>query len=70
MFVVLIFGPGMQIHGGAGLCDDFPLARFLAGLRSLRIADGPDAVHKRTLALIEIKNVKKRAEDAAKHSRL
>ena len=45
----------IQVHGGAGLCDDFPLARFLSGLRTLRIADGPDAVHRRTLALMEMK---------------
>jgi acyl-CoA dehydrogenase len=54
----------IQVHGGAGLCEDYPLARFLAGLRSLRIADGPDAVHKRTVALIEIQKAmkKKRAQ--------
>ena len=50
---------GVQIFGGAGLSDDFPLARALAGLRSLRIADGPDAVHKRTVALMEIKKARR-----------
>jgi len=49
----------VQIFGGAGVSDDFPLARALAGLRSLRIADGPDAVHKRTVALMEIKKAKR-----------
>jgi len=48
----------VQVHGGAGVCQDFILARALAGLRTLRIADGPDAVHKRTLALLEIKKAK------------
>ena len=45
----------VQIFGGAGVSGDFPLARALAGLRTLRIADGPDAVHQRTLALVEVK---------------
>jgi acyl-CoA dehydrogenase len=49
----------MQVHGGAGVCGDFPLARALSGMRTLRIADGPDEVHKRTIALIEIKKAKK-----------
>lgn len=45
----------VQVFGGAGVSGDLPLARLLAGLRTLRIADGPDAVHKRTLALLEVK---------------
>lgn len=49
----------VQVHGGAGVCSDFPLARALAGLRTLRIADGPDIVHKRTVALLEIKRMAK-----------
>lgn len=49
----------IQVHGGGGLSEDFPLAKFLSGLRSLRIADGPDAVHKRTVAMIEVKKAKK-----------
>lgn len=57
----------VQIFGGAGVSDDFPLARALAGLRSLRIADGPDAVHKRTVALMEIKKAKRAMKQ---HSRL
>ncbi|KAL7521836.1 hypothetical protein ACHAWX_006524 [Stephanocyclus meneghinianus] len=48
----------VQVFGAAGVCDDFPLARALVGLRTLRIADGPDEVHKQTLALIEIKKAK------------
>lgn len=43
------------MFGGAGVSEDFPLARALAGLRSLRIADGPDDVHQRTVALLEVK---------------
>lgn len=50
----------VQVFGGAGLSEDFLLARALAGLRTLRIADGPDAVHKRTLARLEVKKAKER----------
>ncbi len=49
-----------KIFGGAGVCGDFPLARALVGLRTLRIADGPDAVHKQSLALLELKKAKQR----------
>jgi acyl-CoA dehydrogenase len=52
----------VQMYGGAGVSDDFVLARALVGLRSLRIADGPDAVHKRTVALMEIKKAKRHLE--------
>jgi acyl-CoA dehydrogenase len=48
----------VQVFGGAGLSEDFILARSLAGIRSLRIADGPDAVHKRTVARLEVKKAK------------
>ena len=34
----------IQIHGGAGVCQDFFLAKAYAGIRTLRIADGPDEV--------------------------
>ena len=44
----------IQVHGGAGVSDDFPLARMYAGLRTLRIADGPDEVHVRTVARQEL----------------
>src|SRR6056297_1977264 len=43
----------MQLHGGAGMCEDFPLAQAWAGARSLRIADGPDEVHKMLVARFE-----------------
>ena len=42
-----------QAHGGAGLSSDFPLAAMFASARTLRIADGPDEVHARTVARIE-----------------
>lgn len=52
----------VQIFGGAGVSGDFPLAKALVGLRTLRIADGPDAVHKQSLALMELKKAKKRMQ--------
>ena len=45
----------IQVFGGMGVSQDVPLARIYAGVRSLRIADGPDEVHIRTLALLESK---------------
>jgi acyl-CoA dehydrogenase len=44
----------IQIHGGGGVSDDFPLARMYAGLRTLRLADGPDEVHKLSVARREL----------------
>jgi acyl-CoA dehydrogenase len=44
----------IQVHGGGGVSQDFPLARMYAHLRSLRFADGPDEVHKMTLARREL----------------
>jgi len=44
----------IQVHGGAGVSDDVPLAAMYAGLRTLRIADGPDEVHVRTVARQEL----------------
>jgi acyl-CoA dehydrogenase len=45
----------IQVHGGAGMSDDLPLAWMYAHLRSLRIADGPDEVHKRSIARHELR---------------
>ncbi|MBI2421540.1 MAG: acyl-CoA dehydrogenase family protein [Candidatus Hydrogenedentes bacterium] len=45
----------IQAHGGGGVCQDFHLASAWANSRTLRIADGPDAVHLETIAKIEIK---------------
>lgn len=44
----------IQMHGGAGICDDLPLASILAYSRCLRIADGPDAVHRGLIAKVEL----------------
>jgi acyl-CoA dehydrogenase len=44
----------IQVHGGAGVSQDTPLARFYAGARTLRLVDGPDEVHLRTVARGEL----------------
>ena len=45
----------IQVHGGGGVCEDFPLAEMYAGLRTLRLADGPDVVHKMVIARRELR---------------
>jgi len=49
-----IIDRAIQVHGGAGVSDDTPLARMWTLQRILRIADGPDEVHKRTIARAEL----------------
>jgi len=44
----------IQLHGGAGMCEDFPLAQAWAGMRALRIADGPDEVHQMVVGRFEL----------------
>jgi len=48
-----IIDNAIQAHGGAGVSQDTPLAASWAGIRTLRLADGPDEVHNRAIALIE-----------------
>ena len=50
-----VIDKAIQIHGGAGVSQDTPLARMYAGHRTLRLADGPDEVHRRTVAREELK---------------
>ncbi len=45
----------MQIHGGAGVSDDFPLAALYAYARVLRLADGPDEVHRGVIAKLDLR---------------
>ena len=45
----------IQLHGGAGICDDFGLAAAWAHARTLRLADGPDEVHRRAVARLELR---------------
>ena len=51
-----IIDHAIQVHGGAGVSQDTPLASMFAGIRTLRIVDGPDEVHLRDIARIELKN--------------
>ena len=44
----------LQAHGGGGVCDDFPLAFSYAQARTLRFADGPDEVHRASIAKMEL----------------
>ncbi|MEC3976102.1 acyl-CoA dehydrogenase family protein [Amycolatopsis sp. H20-H5] len=57
-----ILDKAIQAHGAGGVSQDFPLAELWAGVRTLRLADGPDEVHKRSLAHRELK--KYRTESA------
>ena len=52
-----IIDRAIQVHGGGGITDDFPLASFYAHQRTLRLADGPDEVHKRTIAQVELRRI-------------
>ncbi|MDG4859809.1 acyl-CoA dehydrogenase family protein [Streptomyces sp. T-3] len=53
--VVDIIDRAVQLHGAGGVSQDFPLAELWAGARTLKLADGPDEVHQRSLARREIK---------------
>jgi alkylation response protein AidB-like acyl-CoA dehydrogenase len=53
--VVDIIDRAVQLHGAGGVSQDFPLAELWAGARTLRLADGPDEVHQRSLARRELK---------------
>jgi acyl-CoA dehydrogenase len=50
-----ILDHAIQVHGGEGVTDDVPLASMWAALRTLRLADGPDEVHRMTIARQELK---------------
>ncbi|WP_329466044.1 acyl-CoA dehydrogenase family protein [Streptomyces sp. NBC_01431] len=53
--VVDIIDNAVQLHGAGGVSQDFPLAELWAAARTLRLADGPDEVHQRSLARRELK---------------
>jgi len=50
-----ILDDAIQAHGGGGVTSDFGLAKSYAGIRTLRLADGPDEVHNRAIARLEMK---------------
>ncbi len=50
-----VLDDAIQAHGGAGVSEDFGLARAYASVRTLRLADGPDEVHRRAIARRELK---------------
>ena len=50
-----VIDQAVQMHGGAGVSQDFPLARMWTSVRTLRLADGPDAVHRRVISKAELK---------------
>jgi acyl-CoA dehydrogenase len=52
--VMDVLDRAMQVHGSLGVSDDTPLAMLWRGLRMLRLADGPDEVHKMVIALREL----------------
>jgi acyl-CoA dehydrogenase len=52
-----IIDRAIQVHGAGGVSDDFPLASMYAHMRTLRLADGPDEVHKMTIARRELRKV-------------
>ncbi|XP_034003416.1 acyl-CoA dehydrogenase family member 11 [Trematomus bernacchii] len=52
----------IQVHGGAGVSGDFPLAQMYAYVRTLRIADGPDEVHLSSIAHLELRDQLKKAK--------
>jgi acyl-CoA dehydrogenase len=49
-----IIDMAIQAHGGGGVSDDFPLAYSYANQRTLRLADGPDEVHRQSIAKLEL----------------
>lgn len=53
-----IIDQAIQMHGGAGVSEDFPLAELFASIRTLRIADGPDEVHRALITKLELAKYK------------
>jgi acyl-CoA dehydrogenase len=56
----------IQMHGAGGVSDDFPLAALWAGVRTLRLADGPDEVHRDQIAKLELSRYRPKEASGAK----
>ena len=61
-----IIDRAIQAHGGAGVCQDFELAAMWANSRTLRLADGPDEVHRESIAKLELKKYESTTTAATK----
>lgn len=61
LMALAVIDDAIQAFGGAGVTTDFGLARSWAGMRTLRLADGPDEVHRRSIARMELKKQAERA---------
>ena len=55
LMALKVVDEAMQMHGATGLSQDTPLAKIWTDLRTLRLADGPDAVHRRQVARAELR---------------
>lgn len=55
LMALKVVDEAMQVHGAAGISQDFPLAAMWTNIRTLRFADGPDAVHRRQVARVELR---------------
>ncbi len=62
LITLKIIDDAMQMHGGAGLSQDFPLAEMYMNARTLRLADGPDEVHRMVVARAELRPWIKRTQ--------
>jgi len=58
LITLKVIDDAMQMHGGVGLSQDFPLAEMYRHARTLRLADGPDEVHRMVVARYELKRTK------------
>ncbi len=56
----MVIDQAIQIYGAAGVCEDTPLAAMYANARVLRLADGPDEVHRAMIAKLELKKYRKK----------
>ena len=65
---VRVIDRAIQVHGGGGVSNDFPLAAMYAAARTLRIADGPDEVHKLSIARRELRRYEPQLEPSASRS--